>query len=87
MRGIGERVHPSLLRRNIGDHLVDAFGETHAAKGNVSRRDSFRERHDVGLDAVALSANQCPVRPNPVMISSAMNSTSYLLQISRMRGK
>ena len=34
-----------------------------------------------------LTQNGLPVRPNPVMISSAIRRTSYLLQISRMIGQ
>jgi len=47
----------------------------------------FAKENDVGLPPQWPSANQRPVRPKPVITSSAISGTSWRSQISRRRGK
>ena len=71
-----------------GDHLVHGVRIQRGAERQIAGREALGAHRDVRFDPVLiLDANQCPIRPNPVTTSSAMNSMPCLATISRMRGR
>ncbi len=90
--GRGERHGVGLVGVAVGEVVVlevigDLAGGGAEAQRDIGRGDALGGGEDVGLDAPVFTANHLPVRPQPVMTSSAMSRTPWSSQISAQLGQ